>query len=484
MLLALAHTLVSEGLHDEAFLASYCVGFERVLPYVMGETDGQPKDADWAAAITGVPADTIRALARRMAATRTMVTASWSLQRADHGEQPYWAVVLLAVVRSARSACRAAASVSAMAPAPASPSRRSSFAAPAMDGIKQSARRRDPGGAHLRLPAASGRAPTTSTASAAPIPTSGWSIGRAAIRSIITRTPTGCARAWRRPETIIVHEPWWTATARHADIVLPATTSLERNDIGGAPRDRFVIAMQQAIEPVGEARSDFAIFSDLARRLGCEAPTRRAATRWAGCATSTSSWRERVRTNQAAIPDFDTFWQRRLSGNSAAAEEYVLFGDFRADPGQAQARARRRAGSSFIRRRSRASAMTIARRIRPGSSRAEWLGGDAARTYPLHLISSQPRYRLHSQMDRGPVSARRQGRRPRGDRDQPGGRAARGIADGDVVRVYNARGACLAGAVVTDAVSARRACSLSCGAWYDPADGSDSALCGTATPTC
>ena len=71
-------------------------------------------------------------------------------------------------------------------------------------------------------------------------------------------------RAWQRPETIIVHEPWWTATARHADIVLPATTSLERNDIGGAPRDRFVIAMHKAIDPVGEARNDFDIFRDLA----------------------------------------------------------------------------------------------------------------------------------------------------------------------------------------------------------------------------
>src|SRR5436853_6148972 len=62
----------------------------------MGDTDGQPKDADWAAAITGVAAATIRALARRMAATRSMISASWSLQRADHGEQVYWAVVLLA----------------------------------------------------------------------------------------------------------------------------------------------------------------------------------------------------------------------------------------------------------------------------------------------------------------------------------------------------------------------------------------------------
>ncbi len=57
----------------QAFLARYCIGFERVRAYVMGETDGQPKDADWAAAITGVPADTIRALARRMAANRTMI---------------------------------------------------------------------------------------------------------------------------------------------------------------------------------------------------------------------------------------------------------------------------------------------------------------------------------------------------------------------------------------------------------------------------
>src|ERR1700693_2286123 len=58
MMLALAHTLRAARRHDEAFLARYCSCFPRVLPYLTGEADGQPKDAAWAAAITGVPAET------------------------------------------------------------------------------------------------------------------------------------------------------------------------------------------------------------------------------------------------------------------------------------------------------------------------------------------------------------------------------------------------------------------------------------------
>ncbi len=56
---------------------------------------------------------------------------------------------------------------------------------------------------------------------------------------------------------MIVHDSWWTATARRADIVLPATTTLERNDVGSSPRDRFMIAMRKAIEPMAASRGDF-----------------------------------------------------------------------------------------------------------------------------------------------------------------------------------------------------------------------------------
>lgn len=81
---------------DRAFLASHCVGFERVAAYLRGESDGQAKTADWAAAITGIPATRIVQLAREMAAARTMINIAWSLQRAHHGEQPYWALITVA----------------------------------------------------------------------------------------------------------------------------------------------------------------------------------------------------------------------------------------------------------------------------------------------------------------------------------------------------------------------------------------------------
>ncbi|MBV8094665.1 MAG: molybdopterin-dependent oxidoreductase, partial [Acetobacteraceae bacterium] len=88
LMLALTHALVSEGLHDRAFLDRYCEGWPVFERYLLGEGDGQPKDPGWAAPITGVSAETIRALARRLAGRRVLVTVSHSLQRAEHGEQP------------------------------------------------------------------------------------------------------------------------------------------------------------------------------------------------------------------------------------------------------------------------------------------------------------------------------------------------------------------------------------------------------------
>ena len=96
----------------------------------------------------------------------------------------------------------------------------------------------------------------------------------------------------------------------------------------------------------------------------------------------------------------------------------------------------------------------------------EWLG-TGRENLPLHLISNQPNTRLHGQLDPGRVSrnSKVSGREP--VRINRGDAGARGIADGDVVRIFNDRGAILAGAVLTDNVRPS-VIEISTGAWYDP----------------
>jgi biotin/methionine sulfoxide reductase len=473
MLLALTHTLVSEGLHDRAFLATHCTGFERVLPYLMGQTDGQPKDADWAAAITDVPAGRVRTLARRMAAARTMVTASWSLQRAHHGEQPYWGVILLAAALGQIGQPGGGfgfgyGSGAGLAEAPMA------FAAPTLDAIKNPL--------NVTIPAAR-------IADCLLQPGEAYDFnGKRGVYPDIRlvywaggnpfhhhQDINKLRRAWQKPDTVVVHEPWWTATARHADIVLPATTSLERNDIGGARRDKFIIAMQKAVDPVGQARNDFDIFSGLAERLGFAETFTQGRDEEAWLRHLYEQMRRGAGANAAAIPDFDTFWQTGYLEIPATAEEYVLFGEFRADPEKNKLRTpsgKIELYSEKIAAFGYDDCPAHVTWMEPW----EWLGGPQAQAYPLHLISSQPRDRLHSQMDCGPVSAGGKVAGHEAITINPADARARGIHDGDVVRVHNDRGAGLAGAIVSDTVNAG-VVRLSCGAWYDPADDSDQALC-------
>src|SRR5215467_3793052 len=73
LMLGIAHTLVTEELHDRPFLDRFCVGYEIFEAYLLGRSDGQPKDAAWASAICGLPANEITGLARRAAGRRTLV---------------------------------------------------------------------------------------------------------------------------------------------------------------------------------------------------------------------------------------------------------------------------------------------------------------------------------------------------------------------------------------------------------------------------
>jgi biotin/methionine sulfoxide reductase len=230
--------------------------------------------------------------------------------------------------------------------------------------------------------------------------------------------------------------------------------------------------MQQAIAPVGEARSDYDIFAALARRLGCDEAYTAGRSEMDWLRHLYGRWRDRLRTNEA-VPDFDDFWRAGFVELPRRADDYVMLAEFRDDPefkrlatpsGRIELYSERIAGFGYD------DCPPHPTWLEP----AEWLGAAAPGT--LHLVSSQPRYRLHSQMDGGPVSARGKVAGRESVAINPADAAQRGIADGDVVRVFNGRGACLAGAVVTDAVAAG-VVRLSCGAWYDPVDSGAAAIC-------
>jgi len=458
-MLALCHTLVAEGLHDQDFIDTYCVGFYRFRPYLMGESDGVPKDADWAAAITGVPADTLRDLARRMASRRTMLNLSWSAQRSDHGEQPCWLIVVLAALLGqiglpgggfgigygaidGLGQPRANVPTPSL-PVPANPVKFAIPVARITDMLLHPGDSFEFNGQKLTYP---------------DIRMAFWAGGNP-----FHHNPNlnRLIESWRRPDTIVVHEPWWTPAARHADIVLPVATPLERNDIGASLFDNGMFAMPRVIPPLGEARTDFEIFSGLAERLGLGAEQNEGRDEMAWLRHMHEAAREK-----AGLPAFDEFWAKGRHDFPVSTKPHVMFADFRADPlanklktpsGKIEIFSETIAGFGY------ADCWGHPAWFEP----VEWLGSAKAAQHPLHLISNQPRARLHSQMDMGPVSQARKvaGREPVGI--NPADASARGIADGDVVRLFNDRGACLAGARVSADVMPG-VVQLSTGAWYDP----------------
>ncbi len=256
-------------------------------------------------------------------------------------------------------------------------------------------------------------------------------------------------KAWRKPQTVIVHEPYWTATAKHADIVLPATTSYERNDLemGGDYSQRYVFPMHQCVPPQFEARNDFDIFRDVAAKLGLQEQYTEGKDEMLWLKQMYDGMAAQARGARVALPPFNMFWE---SNNyirfpvPEANRQWIRHADFRENPllnplgtpsGKIEIFSSTVAGMGY------ADCAGHPKWYEP----KEWIKSKEATRYPLSLNTSHPTQRLHSQLDNTPL----RDKFAVADREailiHPDDAKARGIQDGDLVRAFNDRGQILVG---------------------------------------
>ncbi|MFT4262988.1 MAG: molybdopterin-dependent oxidoreductase, partial [Nocardioides sp.] len=430
VILALLHTLVVDGLADEEFLARHTVGAERVRAYVLGEGDGVAKTPEWAAAISRTPADRIRSLAHEMASSRTLVNVVYSLQRGERGEQPVFAALTLAAFlgQIGLPGGGFAHGFGSMGdygvgvrpvPLPTFPQ----GANPVGDYIP-CARISDlllhPGeplpfnGETLTLP-------DTRLAY--------WAGGNPFHHHQDLRR---LRSALARLETFVVHETHWTPTAKHADIVLPAASTLEREDIAAGAGDTRLRAMRRVSEPSGEAREELWIYTELGRRLGADVAEGLDARGW--LERIYTEWRERP--GSPAVPPFEEFWDKGVLDlphepyDATGGDNGPAFAAFRSDPEAHPLKTpsgRIELWSSTLAGFGLPDLGGHAEWREP----TQWWASPLAAEFDLHLLANQPSHRLHSQLDMGDASRATKvaGREP--IRLHPRDAAARGLADGD-----------------------------------------------------
>lgn len=463
LLIGLAGEIVASGREDREFLARSTSGSERFLAYLRGETDGQPKTADWAAAITGLEAASIRSLAGEMTLRRAFVSISYSLQRAVHGEQPWWAGLALAAV--AGQIGHAGGGVGY------------GFGSVGGEGLSY------PLATIGSLP--HGKKPNTAFIPVArisdmllnpgqPFTYEGKAHTYPNIRLVYWaggnpfhhhQNLSRLSGAWEKPETIVVQDINWTATAKRADIVLPATTTLERNDISGGRRADALFAMKRVVAPYAEARSDFEIMCGLARRLGVEQAYTEGRGEMGWIRHIYDMTRNGVIERGGTMVDFETFWSHGEAIVPQKSHEPFLAAQ-RRDPERHPLKTesgRIVLYSKTLEACAYPDCPPHATWIEP----PEWLGAGEAKRHPFHLISAQPNGRLHSQLDNGRVSQAEKQAGREAMLINPADAARLGLKDGDTALLSNARGRSLAGVKISGDIRPGVAV-LPTGAWYQP----------------
>jgi trimethylamine-N-oxide reductase (cytochrome c) len=488
-MLAVAHVLYNEDLYDKKFIETYCLGFNEFIQYVQGETkDKVVKTPEWAAPICGVKADKIREFARMLVSGRTQILMGWCIQRQEHGEQPYWAAAVVAAMVGQIGLPGGGISYGHHYSSIGVPS--TGFAGPGgfprnLDqGMKPKWDNNDFNGFSRTIPVA-----RWIDCLLEPGKEINYNGGKVKLPDFKMMVISGCnpwhhhqdrnrmKQAFQKLQTVVTIEFAWTATCRFSDIVLPACTQWERNDIDvyGSYSNKGLIAMHRLVDPLFQSKPDFQIMSELTQRFGRRDEYTRGMSEMEWIQSLYNDCKK-ANDGKFEMPEFNEFWEKSVL-DFGQGKPWVRHADFRQDPEINPLGT----PSGFIE-------ITSRKIGRYGYEHCQehpmWFeksershGGPGSDKHPYWLQSCHPDKRLHSQMCESEdfrATYAVQGREP--VYINPIDAKAKGIKDGDLVRVFNDRGQLLAGAVLTDSYP-RGVIRIEEGAWYGPLNEKVGAIC-------
>ena len=530
--MAIAYTWIEEGTYDKEYVANRTVGFEEFCSYIMGGGDDMvSKTPEWAENLSGIPARKIRALAREWAVKKTCLSSGCrggqgSACRAAYATEWARMMVLLQAMQGLGKPGISIWGTTMGAPAsykwfpgyaePEGQMGRSSVAKNKIcfDNPTQQRLFR------LTLPDAilNGRdwfrgegfcgnsLDQQFTENQYPIEAKVHMFYRYGGSFMGTMSDTNkWVKMYQSPELecVVNQDCWFSSETNMSDIILPACTNFERNDIGEwatcggyttmahiGCNWRVVVRQQKAIEPLGESKSDYEILRLIAAALGREEEFTEGNTEddWARMFFEASeiakdgdiTWEEFDRKGYYLIPcpedrkptpslrwfaesrdcdTPDTGNRKRLAGKPAELGTYSGLIEF--------------ASQSLKVNTPHDTERPVVPHFIPS-----WEGykSDMWYKYPLQIISPHPRFSFHTHYDKHeswlndiPMHrVMKDGYAYWPCRINPVDAEARGIQDGDLVELYNDRGSVICIASVTERVPVGVMHSYGCSAAYDP----------------
>ena len=462
LMLSIAYIMIKNNSYDKGFIKKYTSGFDEFASYVLGKKNNPPCSPEWASNITNIPIKEINSLADKIISKKTMISMSWSLQRASRGEQPLWMGITLACMLGyigtagggfgfGYSSVNSTGDSFSKIPWKSLPQGQNHVkdfipVARITDMLENPGKNFVYDGQKLKYP---------------DIKLIYWAGGNPFHHH---QDLNRLVKAWQKPDTIIVNEIWWNAQARHADIIFPANTVLERNDLMINPRDPTIIANKKSMKSFADSKTDFEIFSGLANKLGFESTFTENKTEIEWLEFFWEENKKIAKEFKIELPDFHDFWKKGFYEVPCEDTKKIMFKDFRNNPVKFPLKTPSKKieiSSKTIASFKLADCLSHPSWFDP----YEWLG--KTDNFPLHLISNQPKHRLHGQLDNGSDSrsSKVNNREPVIINSKDAEK--RSIKNNDIVMLYNNRGKVLAGAVLSEDVM-EGVVVLSTGAWFDP----------------